>query len=124
MHSKLTGASAMRGTAMRSHGAAVSPAAANSSTSGGYSIEVMTSSSSSSAVGMLTTNSRLSRTNARVSLTPLPGTSDFDTENPSIGGSDDTMLKKLKGAMLGTPLGDRQDTHAIGRGTTAPHSSL
>jgi hypothetical protein len=36
----------------------------------------------------------------------------------TIGGDDETALKKLKGARLPTSLADTVETQAIGRGTT------
>ena len=45
-------------------------------------------------------------------------------EKAIVGGSPQTPMKKLKGARLFTPSGPTGETHAIGRGTTQPMSSL
>ena len=42
----------------------------------------------------------------------------------STGGFALATVKKLKGARFGTPSGEMVETNAIGRGTTAPTSSL
>jgi hypothetical protein len=42
----------------------------------------------------------------------------------TIGGSSPITLKKLNGAALSTPSGERVETNAIGRGMTSATSSL
>jgi hypothetical protein len=69
----------------------------------------------------LTTNSPLASALRTVSLPPL---SRGPPENAIVGGSPQTPMKKLKGARFRTPAPSTVETHAIGRGTTQPMSSL
>ena len=71
-------------------------------------------------VTMFTTNSPVSRMFRSVSLgAGWPSTHLREGENPSNGGFAETALKKEKGARFRRPLLS-VETHAIGRGTTAP----
>ncbi len=70
----------------------------------------LTCSNSGSGVRQ-TTNSRVRSTFRSESLRP--------TEvNCTIGGSTEETVKNECGARLSTPSGEREETHAIGRGTT------
>src|SRR5215203_895734 len=117
----LMGASATRGTFTFTLGALVNPVSANSSTSGGYSPEVRFICSTRASLTTLTTYSPVALTFLTVSLaTP----SREPAENITVGGLEQTALKKLNGARLCTPSELTDDTHAIGRGTTQPMSTL
>ncbi len=111
VHSSAARARATRGGATLSEATASSPAQENSSSSGGKSAAVRFIGSSRSRDTTLTTNSPLARTLVSVSFTPLD-------VKCTIGGSAEITLKKLCGARLRTPRGERVDTQAIGRGTT------
>ena len=105
----------MRAAASCAAGTGVRPAKASSSTSGGK-LPLQTIIASASAMStMLTTNSPVRRMLAVVSFsTPSRPCRPMMT----IGGSWEKTLKKLIGAALSCPAGDRVVTSAIGRGPT------
>src|SRR5580658_8106990 len=116
----LTCDSFTRGGRTRSLVTCVSPDIANSSTPYGYSPEVTFIFAANSSLTMLTTNSWVARTFTSVSLRG----SRKEVVKHNTGGFALATVKKLKGARFATPSGEMVDTNAIGRGTTAPTSSL
>ena len=73
-----------------------------------------------SSLTMFTTNSLVARMFTSVSLRG----SRKDAVKHNTGGFALATVKKLNGARFGTPSGEIVETNAIGRGTTAPTSSL
>src|SRR6516164_1451864 len=120
LHSMFTGDSRTRSGFTSVLATGVRPQMANSSTPAGYSPDVRFIFSAISSVTMLITNSPVARTFASVSL----GGSRTPEANVTTGGLAHTALKKLKGARLREPSGDKVETNAIGRGTMQPIRSL
>src|SRR5580700_6611374 len=116
----LTWDSLTRGGRTRSLDTGVSPDTANSSTPYGYSPEVAFIFAANSSLTMFTTNSFIARTLTSVSLQG----SRNDVVKHSTGGFALATVKKLNGARFAVPSGEMVETNAIGRGTTAPTSSL
>ena len=79
LHSKDTGLSATRGTAMRRDGTGVRPASANSSTSGGTAAQLAFIASASGRVARFQPNSPVASMLRSVSLAPM-------LAKPTIGG--------------------------------------
>jgi hypothetical protein len=79
--------------------------------SAGKSVPLRFTCSMSGSVLMQTTNSRVARTLRSVSFSPT------DVKDRT-GGSIPATVKKECGARLSTPVAEREDTHAMGRGTT------
>src|SRR4029077_3228196 len=126
-HSMLTGASATRGAPTFTPGAASRPTRANSSTSGGYSPDVMFICSARASSTTLTTKLPVASTFRSVSFfvfSMLGAIARTDDENAIVGGSPVIAMKKLNGATFFTPSASTVDTQAMGRGTTQPMRSL
>src|SRR3954471_23239771 len=123
LHSICAGDSATRGGRTARLGAGVSPATANSSTSGGTSAAVTLAAAAMASLTTLMTNSPVSSTLRNVSLRgegSAPCEARSAGQNSTVGGADPTPQKKLKGARLAAPSLSTVDTRATGRGTMMP----
>ena len=116
-HSSATGEAFTRGGATRRLGSRASPTASNSLVPAPKSVPVALTCSNSSSGVRQTTNSPVASMLRRLSLRP--------TEvNCTTGGVTPATVKNECGARLSTPSAERDDTQAIGRGTTTEVSSL
>src|SRR4249920_1617589 len=124
LHSICAGDSATRGGRTTRLGAGVSPASANSSTSGGTSAAVMLAAVAMASLTTLITNSPVSSTLRNVSLRcvrSVLSVARSTGQNSTVGGADPTPQKKLKGARLAAPARSTVDTSATGRHNDAGH---
>ena len=122
-HSKWMGLSATRGGRTTLDGAGVNPAAANSFTSAGSSVDVMFIAGPRASVTMLITNSPVARTLCNVSL-GWPSVDRIIGQNRTCGGLAPAAVKNENGARFGSPASFTVDTQPMARGTIDPIISL
>src|SRR5436190_869083 len=120
LHSRANGDSATRGVAIDLDGAVCNSASVTSLCSLAISLDVRLTFSASEATAALMTNSPVASTLRSVSFFVASRRS--VGEKTTTGGLAPKALKKLKGAKLITPPGERVVTQAIGRGVTSPTS--